>query len=428
MESIYKTIRRNDMLQVLKIPSFSLLMVSEFFSQIAFNMQHFVLIFLIYELTRSNTAVSGVILSFTVPAIFFSFITGIYVDRWNKKRVLFITNLLRGIFLIPFFFTDLHISLIYAFTFLIAIATQFFLPAEASVIPSIVKKEILLSANAVFSLGIYVTTLLGYILAGPVVLLFGKTEAFIILSALYFLSAILILFVKIPKRKKNGDIKKDTIPSLTSEAAEIFLFIRKTKKVMYALLMLTIAQAVIFMFAVLTPGYASTVLKIQLESLSWILIAPAAVGMGLGAFMMGSFGKKFNRKWLSSLGFMIAGVCFVLFPLIQNAITSGLIDSMNKFLPSFFHITIMHFVTFMAIIIGFAISLIFAPSNTTIQMETDESMRGRIYGFLNALIGAVSFLPVILAGGLADLLGTVTVIIGFGIAMILLGVFFWTFD
>ena len=88
----------------------------------------------------------------------------------------------------------------------------------------------------------------------------------------------------------------------------------------------------------------------------------------------------------------------------------------------------MHFVTFMAIIIGFAISLIFAPSNTTIQMETDESMRGRIYGFLNALIGAVSFLPVILAGGLADLLGTVTVIIGFGIAMILLGVFFWTFD
>ena len=53
---------------------------------------------------------------------------------------------------------------------------------------------------------------------------------------------------------------------------------------------------------------------------------------------------------------------------------------------------------------------------------------GRIYGFLNALIGAVSFLPVIFAGGLADLLGTVTVIIGFGIMLFMLGIFFWTFD
>ena len=77
---------------------------------------------------------------------------------------------------------------------------------------------------------------------------------------------------------------------------------------------------------------------------------------------------------------------------------------------------------------GFAISLVFVPSNTTIQLETNESMRGRIYGFLNALIGAVSFLPVILAGGLADLLGVATVIIGFGIIMLILGFIFWAFD
>ena len=61
-------------------------------------MQHFVLIFIVFELTHSNTAVSGIILSFMIPALLFSLITGVFVDRWNKKNILFSTNILRGVF------------------------------------------------------------------------------------------------------------------------------------------------------------------------------------------------------------------------------------------------------------------------------------------------------------------------------------------
>ena len=428
MEYFKKAIKQNDMVSVFKSRPFSLLMISEFFSQLAFNMQHFVLIFVIYELTRSNTAVSGIILSFTIPAILFSIVSGVYVDRWNKKRVLFFTNLIRGILLIPFFFSGLHLSLIYVLTFFIAVATQFFLPAESSIIPTLVRKNLLLPANAAFSFGIYATTLLGYILSGPVFIILGRTNTFIFLSLLFFLSAVFIPFIKIPKTAKQKTSISNKLPSLTAEAGEIFSFIRKTKKVRHALIMLTIAQAVIFMFAVLVPGYAATVLKIRLESLSWILVAPAALGMGLGALTLGSFGKNLNRKWLSSFGFMIVGVTFILFSFVNIAIQSGFITSLNKSLPFGLYLTPLYFVIIMAVVIGFAISLVFAPSNTTIQIETDESMRGRIYGFLNALIGAVSFLPVVLAGGLADILGTVAVLIGFGVMMILLGIFFWIFD
>lgn len=428
MEFLKKTIKQNDMVSVFKARPFSLLMISEFFSQLAFNMQHFVLIFVIYELTRSNTAVSGVILSFTIPAILFSIVSGVYVDRWNKKRVLFFTNLIRGLLLIPFFFSGLHLSLIYALTFFIAVATQFFLPAESSIIPTLVRKDLLLPANAAFSFGIYATTLLGYILSGPVFILLGRTNTFIFLSLMFFISAVFILFIKIPKTAKQKSSISSKLPSLTAEAGEIFNFIRKSKKVRHALIMLTIAQAVIFMFAVLVPGYAATVLKIRLESLSWILVAPAGLGMALGALTMGSFGKKFNRKWLSSSGFMITGVTFILFSFVNMAIQSGFIISLNKSLPFGLYLTPLYFVIIMAVVIGFSISLVFAPSNTTIQIETDESMRGRIYGFLNALIGAVSFLPVVLAGGLADILGTVVVLIGFGVMMIILGIFFWIFD
>ena len=336
MEVFKKTLRGNDIVRVLAIRSFSFMMISEFFSQLAFNMQHFVLIFVIYELTLSNTAVSGVILSFTIPAILFSLIGGVYVDRWNKKRVLFMTNLLRGVFLIPFFLADLHVGLIYAFTFLIAVATQFFIPAEGAIIPNLVSRSLLFPANAVFSFGIYITTLLGYILSGPVILLLGKTNTFIFLSALFFISAFLILPMRIHRNRKITFFRSNKVPSFASETREVLLFIRKTRKVMYALMMLTIAQAVIFMFAVLAPGYATTILKIQLESLSWILIAPAAVGMGIGAFILGSIGKRFNRRWLSSLGFMIAGVSFIFFPFVKIFLHIKLTNPLFKWLFKFF--------------------------------------------------------------------------------------------
>lgn len=428
MEFIKKTISRNDMLAVLKIRPFSFMMISEFFSQFAFNMQHFVLIFVIFELTHSNTAVSGIILSFTIPAILFSLITGVFVDRWNKKNILFSTNILRGVFLIPFFLPDLHVGFIYTFTFLIAVATQFFIPAESAIIPSLVPKNLLFSANAVFSLGIYSTTLLGYIFSGPILLLLGKTYTFVFLASLFFVSAFFITLISILNKNKIKNIEIQAAPSFAYEAREIFSFIRKTRKVMYALTMLTIAQAVIFMFAVLSPSYATDILKVQLESLSWIIILPAAIGMGIGALILGSIGKKFNRKWLSSLGFLLSGASFIIFPFLNQATSHGFVQFINKILPIFLNITSLHLVIVMAAIIGFAISLVFIPSNITLQIETAESMRGRVYGLLNALIGAVSFLPVILAGGLADLFGVATVITGFGIIMLSIGIFFLAFE
>ncbi len=428
MGFIKKTITTNDMFAALRIRSFSFMMISEFFSQLAFNMQHFVLIFVVFELTKSNTAVSGIILSFTIPALLFSLVSGMYVDRWNKKSVLFYTNLIRGLLILPFLIRNLHVSLIYTLTFLIAVTTQFFLPAEGAIIPSLVPKNLLLAANAVFSLGIYGTMLLGYIFSGPIILLFGRTTTFFFLSVLFFLSTFFILLITLPKKRKNTDLLSQTVPSLAHEAREIFIFMRKARKVMHALIMLTIAQAIIFTFAVIAPGYATTILKIQLESLSWIIIAPAAIGMGFGAVLLGSIGKKFDRKLLSCIGFILSGFVFILFTFGNRVTSDNFIKTINSYLPYSLNITILNIVIVLAVIIGFAISLVFIPSNTTIQMETNELMRGRVYGFLNALIGAVSFFPVIIAGGLSDLFGLTTVIIGSGIAMIIMGFLFLIFN
>lgn len=422
MDAIKKRASGNHILQVLAVKPFLLMMLSEFFSQLAFNMQHFVLIFVIYGFTHSNTAVSGMILSFMIPAVLFSVISGVYVDRWNKKKVLLVTHLIRAALLLPFLIPNLHLGLIYTFTFLIAVVTQFFVPAESSIIPQLVPKKLIVPANAVFSFGIFGIMLIGYVLSGPALFLLGRTYTILLLISLFLISALVVAGIKLVDKKKRVVTQETFAPqpnySFAKEAKEIFVFIKKAKKVMHALLMITIAQAVIFTFAVLAPGYVTTILEAPLESLSLILIAPAGVGLGIGAIMLGSMGKRIRHKWISSIGFLIVGVVFILMPFASRVVSYEFVHTLNSFLPTIVHINILHIIIFMAFIIGFGISLVFIPSNSTIQIETSEEMRGRMYGLLNSLIGAVSFLPVILAGGLADLFGVGAVITGVGVLMI----------
>src|SRR5579872_5283402 len=131
----------NSLFATLKNRSFFFLWLAEVFSQIAMNTMNFILILVAFSLTNSNTAVSGIVLSFTIPAIFFGILAGIFVDRWNKKYVLFVANALRALLLFVLSFIHSNLFGLYLLTFLISIITQFFIPAETPMIPLIVKKE-----------------------------------------------------------------------------------------------------------------------------------------------------------------------------------------------------------------------------------------------------------------------------------------------
>lgn len=431
MEILRQKISNNEILQVLRNKSFFFLILSEFFSQIAFNMQNFVIIFIVYRMLRSNTAVSGIILAFTLPALFFSILAGVFVDQWNKKKVLFTTNVIRGVLLLFFLIPNLHISFIYLLTFLMSTTTQFFLPAESAIIPLLVGKSLLLPANAVFAVGVYSTILIGYIGSGPLLLFFGKTITFLGLSAFFFISSLCILLVSVPKVGKQS--REDSSSSLSADSffkkiSEGFTFIKKAQRVMQGLIILTISQAILFTFAVLGPDYVTTILDVEVESLSWILLAPAAIGMMIGSVIVGSLGRRFRRGYEIGSGFLITGIMFLFLPYGSKFASQEIVKTLNNFLPHIVDITILHIIVFLAFIAGFANSFVFIPANSAVQAYTNEHIRGRIYGFLNALVGAVSLLPVVVAGALADLFGIIQVIIAIGIVLLIASVFFFVFS
>jgi len=102
----------------------------------------------------------------------------VLVDRWNKKTVLFAT-ILSGLVGNPSALLQHKLARIYAVTFGVSVVTQFFVPAETPIIPLLVEKPLLLSANALFGMGIYISIFLAYALSGPFIAIFGQSNLFI---------------------------------------------------------------------------------------------------------------------------------------------------------------------------------------------------------------------------------------------------------
>lgn len=415
----------NLLLKVLSIRSFLFLFFAEIFSQVAINMMNFILIIVVFELTSSNTAVSGVVLAFTIPAILFGVFAGVYVDRRDKKTVLVMTNVIRALLLLTLAWFHSSILLLYVATLLITIVTQFFIPAETPMIPLLVKKKLLLSANALFGMGIYGSVLAAYALSGPFLIFFRETYIFVVLAALFLVAASFSWLIKVPlgKKKPTTGIPEQFNMALKDEIKIVFDIMVKTKDIYQSLFLLAFSQVIILIIAVVGPGYASQILDIEVNKFPLFFVTPAALGMFLGSIILGNFFHARAKKTLTTIGIFLSGVGILLLPYGSKVASRDFVHSINAYLPHFLTIDILHIMIFLAFILGIANALVFVPSNAILQEKTTDEIRGRVYGALNALVGIMSLFPIIIVGGFADLLGVGHVLTGIGISIIVLGIF-----
>lgn len=400
---------QNPLLKPLAIRPFLFLWLAEVCSQIATNMFNFVIIIVAFKLAGSNTAVSGIIVSFTVPAILFGMLAGVFVDRWNKKRVLVITSLLRVLLLGVITLFHGGLVLIYIVSFLVSIVAQFFIPAETPMIPLVVKKDNLISANALFGIAMYGSVFLAYALAGPALLFLGQTMVFAILALLFLLATFFASLIHVSKEEHLVhsflDIKPDEV---VGDITSAFHIVRKTKEIYNSLFLLTLSQFIILILAVLGPGYATHVLKVNVDHFSILFVTPAVLGMVVGAVIISNFFQYRNKYKVAGIGTLLAGLILFILPY-------GAWGNSGNFFLS-------HSVVILAFILGVANSFVFVPSNTLLQEKTKPEYRGKIYGALNALVGVSSLLPVIIIGELADLFGVSVVLVWIGIAIVVTGV------
>lgn len=384
-------------------PDFQKLWWAQILSQIAFNTLLYTLIIRIAERTTSNTAVSVFILSFSVPAVLFGLFAGVWVDRLDRRLVLTVTNVLRTGLIALFFVAETgNFLLIYPLAIVTSMVTQFFIPAEASKMAAIVPHRILHQANSLFTFTLYSAIIIGPILAGPALKYLGIGKIFIGMMALFAISSLLTWLL--PKDSEDRLSNKQE-RKLHYELWDAFRHIWKSSRVKGGLLLLTFSQAMIATISAVAPGYARSVLGVEVTDTSLLMLAPAALGMIAGALILSRFGHLWNKRALIIGGVFLAGLLLVGLGSVRGA------DDIFTF------VNIIYVAVGLLFLLGAANAMIDVPSQTALQIHTPEELRGRVYGVLGTLINGASFLPVLFAGVLADLYSVPVVIILMGIVV-----------
>lgn len=402
------------LIDVLKNPAFFIFSLSVIFSQVAFNMMNIVLIFQAFNLTGSSLAVSFLILAITIPQALFSFLGGIIGDAKNKRFILIIGNIIRAIFVGGFFFFPESLTYLYLASFIISLTTQFYVPAETPIIPHIVRKNYLLAANSLFGVFLFGSVLVGYVIGGPLLKLFGHSYNYLFIGTL-FLSATVFAYlipnipasVKIGFRDRGGISSFKKIAGIVrSEFKESLAIVNKDKEIGSAVLFLALSQVITLVLATIIPEFAVSQLSIDAEDMSLVIFAPAALGMISMALFIGAYFKNTSGNSLMNLGIFMSAAILALLAFIPYQ--GFLFPVVGSVILAFFA--------------GVANALIFVPSQTIIQSKVEDSYRSKIYGLNFTLAGLLVLLPILLTGFFTDIFGAGVILVVISLCILLIGI------
>jgi MFS family permease len=413
-------------------------------SQLASNMVLAALMATVRKTTGSDTAVALLILSFLVPAVLFSTLGGVLVERSNAKTIMLATNIVRAIGIVLFIFVapttaSANVPLLYLINFVVATATAVFAPAELTAIPRIVDKRHLMAANSIFVLTINATFAIGFGFLGPLVLIsLGPIPVYIIVAIMFALAALAILPLPAVRPDQRatpaGDAAGRAVHELYDQLAEGLAFVRRHRVIAWSLAYLGISSSLIGVLGAIGPGFAVDILGLSEENFFFIM-GPAGLGAVVGILFLNSYGKGIPKRLLIDVGLVAMGITLVMLAIVKPASTffgpaAGPIeDAVPAIAPL---ISLIAVVIVIAVFAGLEYAFVAIPSQTALQEELPSEVRGRIFGILNTLLSVASFLPVLAAPAAADIINIflqgagIPIVMGFlGLVTLVAGIASW---
>jgi len=412
---------------VLRNGAFLRLWIAQLFTQIGGNVVLYGLTVLVAERSGSTSALSALFLSFLVPAVLLSPIAGVWVDRLDKRLVLIVANLTRaGAFFLMLGSVD-SLGLVLLLNILASIMTTLFAPAELAMIPLLVRRDQLTSANGLFTFTLNAAFALGFALLGPAVVRIAGPEAAIVLVAALFLLAGLLCFglPSSPASRADGNLRSNTTRATrttTSDLMEGLRFIWRHSSVLWSLAYLSIAASVVGVMGVLGPDYVHDALGLDARDF-WLVVLPIGLGVVTGILALNSWGSTLSRRRLIEGGLLGVGAGLALLALavpISLAISDG--AKLLGELPIDSGASALATVIFVAYFAGASYGLVAIPSQTALQEELPEEVRGRVFGVLNMLVSLGSFVPIIAVGPIADAVGATTTLLGVGVVIVVVAI------
>jgi len=392
------------------------------------NAANYGVVVLVNDITRSVILVGLAIIAFTLPAIPFSAIAGVMVDRLNKRQVLWISNLLRMVTMLLMVISLLaaRTSLwpLFALTFMAALIGQFFTPAEGAAIPLLVGERDLMPALSLFNITVTLAQAIGFLLLGraitsifpPFSLHLGALVLqvqpidmlFVVAAALYALCALLILFI--PKQAFHEDHAhalenigsqtklKEALKDLWRDLVEGWEIVRRDRLLFFSVIELSVAGILMLLIGEVAGPFVQQVLHRPAQDIS-IILAPAGVGLVGASILMPHVTRQVGKTRLIAIGLIVLAVGFFL--LIASQWLASYLDPRDGTqAPLLLWITMA-----LVLFLGIAMACVNIPSQTMMQEHAPEEGRARVLA-LQFMLYNVGAIPVLLfAGAFAQYVG-----------------------
>jgi len=349
---------------------------------------------LIEEQTQSSAWTALTILSAILPAFLGSLISGAVVDRLGRVRVLIGSHLARTLVALAFWAIVELVPpewipiTIFATTAVMALMTQFALPAELALLPDLVDDARLTAANALLQLSVLAAEGLGIIFLSPLVIkLLGVSAIGLLGAMLCGLAVFLVLPLsgRVPQVGRPVGRGVDWA-ALRTDLQAGWRTIARDRVLLLVTLQATLAATLLLVLMSLLPGLVSRHWDLGVEDAPFVLL-PGGLGFVLGAVLIARIQGRLRQPIWIALGLTILGSTLGLLTVL-----SGQAGSLWLSLPLIFGI-------------GLSLAMIVIPARVVLQRRPPASMRGRVIAAQLALANAASALPVLLGGSLADQLG-----------------------
>jgi CRP-like cAMP-binding protein/Na+/melibiose symporter-like transporter len=350
----------------------------------------------VYRATGSALAVGLVFVATAAPALIVGLVAGVFVDRFDRKRIMIACEVLRGaaVLAIPFLVT-LGIGWIYVAVAAVSAIGTFFGPAHASVVPEIARDDELAAATSLLSMSGVASTAVGFAAGGLIASATALHWAFYVDSLVFGLSALIVSRVAVPP---SAPTAAGGTRSILRNLASGLTFLWGRQRLRSLLLVgAGVSVAVGLQTSLLLPftveALAASELVFGLQS------ALMAIGFVAGALVMVSRADRLHEgQWLT-IALVAAGVVGSVYAAVTSIPTALALIMLAGFLNAPY---------------GVAKRLI-------IQRQTPRGSRGRVGGTF-AVVSNVCFLLGMTLVGLADVVGPRPVYLATALATVALGV------
>ena len=372
----------------------------------------------VYARTGSTLATAGMLLAGLLPALLLGSIAGVFVDRWDRRRLMIVVNVLLALVTLPLLAIDaLGIWVAYAVLVAASCLEQLFGPAEAALLPNLLEsgKEDLVTANALNGMNNQLARIIGPVVGGLAVAAGGLTLVAIVDAVTFIVAASLLVAIRSDRTRAHAATPDE--PSVEAEAASAWRRLRhEWREGLDLVVHQPVLRALLVFFVITRVGeglvgtlfvpWATDALHTDAAGYGWLLSTQAIGGLA-GAFVVGRYGGGIAPLRL----------------LVVSSVAFGLIDLVLFTYPAFYPVLAPALIGM--VIVGVPGAAMGAANQTLQQTYAADSHRGRVVGALLAVGALGSLVGAVAAGVLGEIVPVIPLLVVQGGGYVLAGLAVW---